>query len=126
MVEIRFKVHVTERDTQRICVVRNPHELAYRRLLRAAEIEPTHIGVVIYVVPQHGLRSPVQDVAVVSVIAAGLVVGVGRIGAHTRLRAKFVFLIDEVGTDSLIDIAVDNLTGIHIIKYFPIRIIDEI
>ena len=116
MVEIRFKVHVTERDTQRICVVRNPHELAYRRLLRAAEIEPTHIGVVIYVVPQHGLRSPVQNVVVIGVKAGGLIMGVGRIGAHTRLRAKFVFLIDEVGTDSLIDIAVDDFTRIYFIN----------
>ena len=52
--------------------------------------------------------------------------GIGRVGAHTGLSAKLVLLIDEVGADGLVDIAVDNLTGIHIIKYFPIRIIDEI
>lgn len=85
-------------------------------MLRAAEIETTDIRVVIDVIPQHRLRSPVQDVAVVSVIAAGLVVGVGRIGAHTRLSAKLVLLVDEVGADGLVDIAVDDLTRIYFIN----------
>ena len=56
MVEVGVEVRITERNAQRIRVIRHRKELRSRRLGRTSEIEETDMRVIIELVVKHCLR----------------------------------------------------------------------
>ena len=80
MVEVGVEVRITERNAQRIRVIRHRKELRSRRLCRTSEIEETDMRVIIELVVQHCLRRPVHHLAVVGFVSRCLIVCVCRIG----------------------------------------------
>ena len=108
MVEVRLKVWVTERDVQWVRVIRYRHQLRCRRLCRTSEIEETHVGIVIELVVQHGLRRPVDDLACIF-LAVCRVVCVSRVGCSTDLGTELLSLVAEVDTATLCDRTVEDV-----------------
>ena len=96
MIEVRIEVRVTQCYIQRIRVVRNRKELRSRRLCRTSEIEETDIRVVRELIVQHCLRRPVKHLAVIWIMAGGLVPGIRRIGRDSELSPELRLLIAEV------------------------------
>ena len=112
MAEVRVEVRVTERDAQRIRIVRHRKELRCRRLCRASEIEEPYMGVVVEFVVEHSLRRPVDDLAVVRIMSGSLIVCIGRIDRSTKLGAEPLLLIAEVKSGTLSDRTVQDLIGV--------------
>ena len=88
MVEVRVEVRITERNAQRIRVIRHRKELRSRRLCRTSEIEETDMRVIIELVVQHCLRRPVHHLAVVGFVSRCLIVCVCRIALNSELEKK--------------------------------------
>ena len=123
MAEIRLQIRITERNIERIGIVRNRHELRSRRLGRTSEIKSAHISIVIDIIPEHCRRRPVHD-GIVITLAVGLIVRDRRNHRSADLRAELVLLVHEIETRAMRLVLVQNVAGICVVAHHPV--LDEL
>ena len=102
--EIWLQIWVTQGDIQRVGIVWNRHQLACGRLGGTSPIEEPNFGIVIELIAEHCLRSPVQHsiCRIHKGGSFGTVVGYRRLNGCSDLGAEFSLLILEIDSGNMV------------------------
>ena len=125
MVEIRIQVRITQRQEERVGIVKDRVQLRGRGLSATAEIEQADVGVVIEIIEQHRSRGEIPDgTGIINDIlpgTVGLVIGLGRNGRCTELRPQGLVLVHERNTHILVQVPVKDVVAIYGIQHLSRR-----
>ena len=119
--EVRGQGRITERDVDRVGVVRHRHELGDVRLAGVAAVEEADVQIVVGIPDDLGVRRPVEHGEGGVDLVAGpgsSIVSRGGTQAGTDLCTEIVTLIEEVDTYALVHVIVQDAVGIAGIEHF--------
>ena len=125
VVEVRKQVRISQRDVQRVGIVRHRHELRCRRLRRISEIVHPQLGIVREIVSERSLRRPVHDLVFIY-FTVGEVVGIGRMCGCSDLGTYLRFLVHQVQSAALVGVSVGDVVGIYVVESLAVRIVQEV